>query len=310
MHNEQYPGLNGLSYCIRWLEQCLSILAEPLLIIGFIVSMVDLLTGGKLLSNVIIMYGWSIVQAVAVDACFVVMWRRTAVAARERRYGTMLANAFIGAALGFVAWAAMDIQSLAQALGIGSNNALNQLGLNIEVLTHARSAIAVVMGAVVAVANSGEHAAVQATAVQGERRVFNIFSLFNVFVQWYVQVKGAEVQCIEQGVKDGSSAKRLEPPAEHHEPTGLHGEGSEVQDAEHVEPTGVQGKGAEVQDESNIITLFEQQGSSDVQTFITSELAAGRTPTLKDITDATGCSKNTAIKYRRMHTGSTVPAPV
>ena len=46
----EYPGLSHLAYGIGYLEQLLAILAEPLLIAGFSVAMIDFLSGGGLLS--------------------------------------------------------------------------------------------------------------------------------------------------------------------------------------------------------------------------------------------------------------------
>ncbi len=54
----EYPGLNGLSYLIGYMEQLLAILSEPLLIGCAALAVVDFITGGRLLQLPAIMYVW------------------------------------------------------------------------------------------------------------------------------------------------------------------------------------------------------------------------------------------------------------
>jgi hypothetical protein len=149
----QYPGLNWLAWAIGYLEQFLAILSEPLLIACAALAVVDFITGGKLLTVPVIEYSWAGSLAVAVSACFIVTWRRSIKAFTLNYYGTASGLAVLGFVLGLVDWAAIDVQSLQQTLGISFSSALTQLGLNIVIITHLRSAVAIAMAVVVAVSN-------------------------------------------------------------------------------------------------------------------------------------------------------------
>jgi hypothetical protein len=162
-----YPGLNGLSYGIGYLEQLLAILSEPLLISCAALAVVDFITGGRLLQLPAIMYIWAGSLAIAVSACFIVTWRRAIRAFTLNYYGAAIGLCVMGIALGLVDWAAIDVQSLQQTLGVSFTNALAQLNLNIILITHLRSAVAIAMAVVVAISN---HTAVT-TAQRPARRL-------------------------------------------------------------------------------------------------------------------------------------------
>jgi hypothetical protein len=164
-----YPGLSHLAYGIGYLEQLLAILAEPLLIAGFSVAMIDFLSGGGLLALGVIKYAWAVTQAIAIDACFIVTWRRAFRAFADNHWLAGASYVLLGLLLGVVTWAAVDLQSLQQALGLGSAGALAHLSLTAETVTQLRSAVAVVMGVVVALSNHQVVSGAQAPAV---RRTF------------------------------------------------------------------------------------------------------------------------------------------
>jgi hypothetical protein len=170
-----YPGLNGLSYLIGYLEQLLAILSEPLLIGCAALAVVDFITGGRLLELPAIMYVWAGSLAIAVSACFIVTWRRCIRAATLNYYGAAAGLAIMGVALGLVDWAAIDVQSLQQTLGISFTNALAQLDLNIILITHLRSGVAIAMAVVVAISN---HTAVT-TAQRPARRLILVERLLD-----------------------------------------------------------------------------------------------------------------------------------
>ena len=167
MNQEQYPGLKTLSYYIGFLEQLLAILSEPLLIACAALAVVDFVTGGKLLTLPAIMYIWAGSLAVAVTACFIVTWRRAIYALTLNRYGAALGLVMLGLALGVVDWSAVDVQSLQQTLGLSFSSALAELNLNIILITHLRSGVAIAMAIVVAMSN---HAQV-ASATAPKRRL-------------------------------------------------------------------------------------------------------------------------------------------
>lgn len=163
----QYPGLNGLSWAIGYLEAALAIISEPLLIGCASLAVIDFITAGRLLAIPFIMYLWAGSLAIAVTACFIVTWRRAIRAFSAHYYGAGIGLGLLGLALGVVDWAAIDVQSLQQTLGVSFISALAQLNLNIIFITHVRSAVAIAMAVVVAVSN---HTAVS-TAVAPKRRL-------------------------------------------------------------------------------------------------------------------------------------------
>src|SRR5215472_11737250 len=149
MNQERYPGLNGLSWGIGYLEQLLAILSEPLLIACAAIAVIDFVTGGGLLKLPFIQYAWASSLAISVTACFIVTWRRAIYALSRNRYGVAIGLVVLGLALGLVDWSAVDVQSLQQTLGVNFATALSQLNLNIILITHIRSAVAIAMAVVV-----------------------------------------------------------------------------------------------------------------------------------------------------------------
>ena len=172
---DSYPGLNGLSYYIGYLEQLLAVLSEPLLIGCASLAVIDFITGGGLLSLPAIMYIWAGSLAIAVSACFIVTWRRAIKAFTLNYYGTAFWLALLGSALGLVDWSAVDVQSLQQTLGVSFISALSALNVNIVVITHIRSAVAIAMAIVVAISN---HTAVT-TAQAPKRRIAKLDQWLN-----------------------------------------------------------------------------------------------------------------------------------
>jgi hypothetical protein len=162
-----YPGLNMLSWSIGYLEQFLAIISEPLLIVCAAIAVIDFMTGGRILALPLLMYTWAASLAIAVTASFIVTWRRAIRAFTLNYYGVSISLALLGSMLGVVDWAAIDVQSLQQTLGVPFVEALAQLNLNIIVITHIRSAVAIAMAVVVAVSN---HNAV--TTAQAPKRRF------------------------------------------------------------------------------------------------------------------------------------------
>lgn len=160
-----YPGLDGLSYWIGYLEQFLAIISEPLLIVCAALAVVDFMTGGRLLDLPVLNYTWAGSLAVAVTACFIVTWRRAMKAFTLNRYGVSIGLAFLGVILGIVDFAAIAVQALQQTLNIAFAQALALLNLNVVVITYTRAAVTMAMAVVVALSN---HTAV--TSAQAPKR--------------------------------------------------------------------------------------------------------------------------------------------
>jgi hypothetical protein len=157
-----YPGLNAISWGIGYLEQTLSVISEPLLLVCAAIAVIDSITGGHLMEIGLINYTWAASLAIAVTACFIVTWRRSLRAFGYNRYGAGIGLAFLGSLLGVVDLAAIAIQALQQALNISFAQALAMLNLNIVVMTYIRSCVAIAMAVVVAVSNNTAVTAAQA----------------------------------------------------------------------------------------------------------------------------------------------------
>lgn len=160
-----YPGLNGLSYWIGYLEQFLAILSEPLLIACAALAVVDFMTGGRLLELPVLNYTWASSLAIAVTACFIVTWRRSIKAFTLNRYGVSISLAILGLLLGVVDFAAIAVQALQQTLNISFAQALSLLNLNVVMITYTRAGVTIAMAVVVALSN---HTAV--TTAQAPKR--------------------------------------------------------------------------------------------------------------------------------------------
>jgi hypothetical protein len=157
-----YPGLNAISWGIGYLEQTLSVISEPLLLVCAAIAVIDSITGGHLMEIGLINYTWAASLAIAVTACFIVTWRRSIRALGFNRYGAAIGLAFLGTLLGMVDLAAIAIQALQQTLNISFAQALAMLNLNIVVITYIRSFVAIAMAVVVAVSNNTAVTAAQA----------------------------------------------------------------------------------------------------------------------------------------------------
>lgn len=203
-----YPGLNGLSWAIGFLEQLLAIMSEPLLIGCAALAVVDFVTGGKLLALPFLMYTWAGSLAIAVTACFIVTWRRAIRAFTLNYYGVAIGLAFLGLALGIVDWAAIDVQSLQQTLSIPFTSALAALNLNIVLITHLRSAVAISMAVVVAVSNN----TAVTTAQAPKRRLVFLEQVLNRIAPVVSDAQGS-AQVEQQVITNQAEAKH---------PTRLH----------------------------------------------------------------------------------------
>ena len=150
----QYPGLNGISWAIGYLEQFLAVISEPLLIGCAALAVIDFITGGHLMEVAFINYTWAASLAIAVTACFIVTWRRSIRAFGYNRYGAGVFLGCLGILLGLVDFAAIAVQTLQQTLTISFAQALTMLNLNVVAMTYIRSIVAIAMAVVVAVSNN------------------------------------------------------------------------------------------------------------------------------------------------------------
>jgi hypothetical protein len=149
----EFSSLAKLETGLQWVENLIHILTPRLLVVGFVVSMVDLLTHGGLLNIPYMIYFWAFVQAMAVDATLPNMWRLAFTRFDERRFVAGGFLLIIGLALGLVVFAALSIQFLQQAENLTLDRTMQNLGINTELLTYVRSGSVVLLAAVLSVLN-------------------------------------------------------------------------------------------------------------------------------------------------------------
>lgn len=149
----EFDSLVSLETSLQCVENLIHILTPRLLVLGFVLSMVDLLTHGGLLNFPAMVYIWAIVQALAVDATLPNMWRLAFTRFDERRWIAGSILLVIGICLGLVVFAALAIQFLQQSENIALNQAMSKLYVSPEILTYVRSGSVVFLAAVLSVLN-------------------------------------------------------------------------------------------------------------------------------------------------------------
>lgn len=149
----EFASLAYLEYGLQWFENLIHILAPRLLIIGFVLSMVDLLTNGNLLNSGFFIYAWAIIQAMAVDATLPTMWRLAFQRFDDRKYVAGFILLLVGVALGGVVLAALSIQFLQQAETLTLQQTMSRLGLDPSVISYVRSVSVVALAAILSVLN-------------------------------------------------------------------------------------------------------------------------------------------------------------
>ena len=79
----ELPLLGGLAALLRWLEELANLISGPMLALGLGISLVDLLTDGKLITTIpVLLYAWAISQAVGVDTQLVANWDKARLSLR------------------------------------------------------------------------------------------------------------------------------------------------------------------------------------------------------------------------------------
>jgi hypothetical protein len=135
-----------LATCLRWLEELIVIVAGPLLVGGLGISLVDLLSDGRLLATrPFLLYAWAISQAIGLDAQLVGSFAKARQALRARRYWELAGLLVLGGALAWVAWIAAQVFAVSQADGLSTAAALAQLGLDQHSWLVQRAALSVLL---------------------------------------------------------------------------------------------------------------------------------------------------------------------
>lgn len=133
MNPEQPPrliGLGAVALALRWLEELLSLVNGPLLMIGAGIAVVDLLTDGALTIAVpFLLFAWAISQALGIETQLLGCFARAREALRSRHGWAVAGWVVLGALLAFFAWQAGYVYAVMQAEHISEATALAQLGI-------------------------------------------------------------------------------------------------------------------------------------------------------------------------------------
>lgn len=149
-----YRGLKKTLRYVRGAQNYGAVFAEVLILFAFTMSSLDVSLGGKLASIWGLAVMWGIAFAVGIDASFVLAWVRVRQVARQvgkRRHLWWAIPLALG--MSFIVFQPVAIQQLQQSMGISFNQALANLGINLNFLVYARSFVAVFLGAILAMTN-------------------------------------------------------------------------------------------------------------------------------------------------------------
>jgi len=170
----EYKGLNRLLHFVRGAQNYAAVVAEGLILLAFAGSSLDVSIGGKLAGIGWLAVGWGIVFALGIDTSFILSWvrvRQIAMGTGKKRHLWWAIPLAVG--MSFIVFQPVAIQQLQQSMGLSFNQALTNLGIDLNLLVYARSGVAVLLGAVLAMTNvetpkvQGGATKVQVTAQDG-----------------------------------------------------------------------------------------------------------------------------------------------
>ena len=176
---ERYSGLPRLLHSVRWTQHLLSIVAEVLILLSFAMSGMDVSLGGVMASVQLLKTLWAGMFALGIDTAFALSWVRVRQCALNRHWWAFIWNLLLAFGISVIVFQPIAIQLLQQSLNLDFNHAVANLGINIVFLTYARAAVAVFLGAIMAVTNV-EHDIADRQETNGPRRRLVLFeSLLN-----------------------------------------------------------------------------------------------------------------------------------
>lgn len=151
--DNQYRGLPRILHGVRWTQHLLAIVAEVLILVSFAMSGMDVSLSGVMTGIVWLKWAWGAAFALGIDTSFVIAWVRVRQCALARNWNGLVWNILLAVGMSFIVFQPVAIQLLQQAMGIGFNQALAQLGINLIILVYARAGVAVFLGAILAMTN-------------------------------------------------------------------------------------------------------------------------------------------------------------
>ena len=176
--DDAYRGVPRLLHAVRWAQHVLAIVAEVLILLSFAMSGMDVSLGGVMANVPLLKILWAGMFALGIDTAFVLSWVRVRQSARTRHWLGLSWNILLASGMSIILFQPVAVQLLQQALSIDFTQALNQLGINIVILTYARAAVAVFLGAILAMTNV-ESEMVEQPALGPKRRVVLLDNLLN-----------------------------------------------------------------------------------------------------------------------------------
>jgi hypothetical protein len=196
--NAPYKGLGGFLHIVRWSQHLLAIIAEILILISFAMSGMDVSLGGVMASIPLLKILWAAMFALGIDTAFALSWVRVRQCINNRQWWPLAWNMLLALSMSIIIFQPIAIQLMQQTLDISFNQAVTSLGINIVLLTYARSAVAIFLGAILAMTNVEQPAvaSTQSTTVRPQRSLL-----------WFVKMpQQAEPTIIDETLPDNEQS--------------------------------------------------------------------------------------------------------
>lgn len=148
--NIKYKYLPEILHKVRWFQHLAAIIAEALLLITFFVSAMDLGVGGVMANIPALKWSWSAIFALGVDVLFIISWVRVRMVGWSLH---LLWSIPVAIAMSTIVFQPVVVQLLQSSTGANFTQALSMLGFSITAMVFARSLVAVILGAVLAMTN-------------------------------------------------------------------------------------------------------------------------------------------------------------
>jgi hypothetical protein len=177
--SNHYRGLPRLLYSVRWAQHLLAIVAEVIILLSFAMSGMDVSLGGVMASVPLLKILWAGMFALGIDTAFALSWVRVRQSVLHRRWLALTWNLLLASGMSIIVFQPIAIQLLQQSLGIDFSQAVSNLGINIVFLTYARAAVAVALGAILAMTNVESETSEQRVLSGPQRKLILFERLLN-----------------------------------------------------------------------------------------------------------------------------------
>jgi hypothetical protein len=161
-------------------------------------SGMDVSLGGVMASIPLLKILWAAMFAHGIDTAFALSWVRVRQCINNRQWWPLAWNMLLALSMSIIIFQPIAIQLMQQTLDISFNQAVTSLGSNIVLLTYARSAVAIFLGAILAMTNVEQPtvASTQPTTVRPQRSLL-----------WFVKMpQQAEPTIIDETLPDNEQS--------------------------------------------------------------------------------------------------------